>query len=78
MTIFIVFNRYNRDSFNNNVADIPGHFGRPAMSARFKVYHRSYHLLLCYVMLFEYIIFKIYISCVSIDSRAFYMFTCLN
>ena len=51
MTIFIVFNRYNRDSFNNNVADIPGHFGRPAMSARFKVYHRSDHfvVMLCYL-----------------------------
>ena len=51
MTIFIVFNRYNRDSFNNNVEDIPGHFGRPAMSARFKVYHRSDHfvVILCYL-----------------------------
>ena len=49
MTIFIVFNRYNRDSFNKNVADIPDHFGRPAMSATF--YHRSDHfvVVLCYL-----------------------------
>ena len=53
MTIFIVFNRYNRDSFNKNVADIPDHLGRSAMSATFKVYPRSDHLV---VMLFEYII----------------------
>ena len=47
MTIFIVFNIYNRDSFNKNVA----HFGRPAMSATFKVYHRSDHfvVMLCYL-----------------------------
>ena len=51
MTIFIVFNRYNRDSFNKNVADIPVHFGRPAMSAKFKVDHRSDHfvVMLCYL-----------------------------
>ena len=35
MTLFIVINSFNSYSFNKNLADIPGHLDRPAMSAIF-------------------------------------------
>ena len=59
MTIFIVINRYNRDSFNKNVADIPDYLGRPAMSATFKVYHRSAHFAVMLLNTSSLSIFKI-------------------
>ena len=59
MTIFIVFNIYSRDSFNKNVADIPDYLGRPAMSATFKVYHKSDHFVVMLLNTSSLSIFKI-------------------
>ena len=40
MILFIVINSFYSNSFNKNIADIPDHLDRPAMSATFKIYNK--------------------------------------
>ena len=40
MALFIVIHIFNSDSFNKDLADIPDHLDRPAMSETHRIYNK--------------------------------------